>query len=391
MEFDRVVAQCDQAQKTRGESSNTSLANNQLGLITASSASGVLEAGPDASSPHVNNKISEIVTEMVANVGQGIDVVPSCFSQEVIILPRQTHEKLREIGVPQFFSKLYEIVDDPNTDYLVQWGFDGQSFLVHDANAFCDFILPKYFKHNHFFSFTLQLHHYGFQKIDAAKWEYANEEFQRGKKHLLRYIKRRISGNRMEFESEKQDETLKDAQIANLSKQMSAFEERMQLIELEYKKIACFLSQTIQNPGFIAELIRGKASLEAKPSEQEMATAVSDDTTKVPSASNHILLVNAQTTPNQTTTGMKTYVGMTYPSFGESSSSPAEAQGSAKEMALNSLESQHDELMNASEACDQGFVDEQFLDYFPVLESLIDEESDGWDFYEDAQPIDRKP
>uniref|UniRef100_A0A7N0ZYP0 HSF-type DNA-binding domain-containing protein n=1 Tax=Kalanchoe fedtschenkoi TaxID=63787 RepID=A0A7N0ZYP0_KALFE len=74
----------------------------------------------------------------VANIGQGIDVVPSCFSQEVI-LPRPTHEKLREIGVPQFLSKLYEIVDDPNTDYLVQWGFDGQSFVVHDANAFCDY------------------------------------------------------------------------------------------------------------------------------------------------------------------------------------------------------------------------------------------------------------
>uniref|UniRef100_A0A7N0V6J5 HSF-type DNA-binding domain-containing protein n=1 Tax=Kalanchoe fedtschenkoi TaxID=63787 RepID=A0A7N0V6J5_KALFE len=403
-EFDRVVAQCDQAQKTRGDSSNTSLTNHELGLITANPTSGVSEAGSNASTSHVNNKIPETAAEMaaeVATIGQGTDVVPSFLPQDQVILSRQMHGKLRDKSVPQFLSKIYEIVDNPNTDYLVQWGFDGKSFVVHDANAFCQFILPKYFKHNHFSSFIRQLNTYGFRKIDAAKWEFANEQFQRGKRHLLKYIKRRRSGNRMRFESEKQDENLQkalSAKITNLNKQVevshsliSAFEERVQVIELKYKKMASFLSQTIQNPGLVAELVRGKASVEAKhggkPSEQKIATVVSDETTKASSASNHMLLVNAQT-PNQTTE-MKTSVSITAPSFGESSSSPTEPQGSAEEMVLNSLESLQDELMNESEAC-EGIVTEQCLSYFHELESLIEEESDGWVAYVDAQPIDRK-
>jgi len=74
-------------------------------------------------------------------------------------LPRPM-EGLGEVGPTPFLTKTYDVVDDPNTDTVVSWGFAGNSFVVWDANAFATVILPRYLKHSNFSSFVRQLNTY---------------------------------------------------------------------------------------------------------------------------------------------------------------------------------------------------------------------------------------
>ncbi|TVU46901.1 hypothetical protein EJB05_06474, partial [Eragrostis curvula] len=92
-----------------------------------------------------------------------------------------------------FLTKTYQLVDDPSTDHIVSWGDDGATFVVWRPPEFARDLLPNYFKHNNFSSFVRQLNTYGFRKIVADRWEFANEFFKKGAKHLLSEIHRRKS------------------------------------------------------------------------------------------------------------------------------------------------------------------------------------------------------
>uniref|UniRef100_A0A672KB49 HSF-type DNA-binding domain-containing protein n=1 Tax=Sinocyclocheilus grahami TaxID=75366 RepID=A0A672KB49_SINGR len=107
-------------------------------------------------------------------------------------------------NAPAFLTKLWTLVEDPDTDPLICWSPSGNSFHVFDQSRFSKEVLPKYFKHNNMASFVRQLNMYGFRKVvhieqgGLVKPEKDDTEFQhpyfiRGQEHLLENIKRKVT------------------------------------------------------------------------------------------------------------------------------------------------------------------------------------------------------
>ncbi|KAJ4883977.1 Heat stress transcription factor A-8 [Raphanus sativus] len=95
-------------------------------------------------------------------------------------------------SVAPFLRKCYEMVDDSSTDSIISWSSNGDnSFVISDTTLFSTHLLPKYFKHSNLSSFIRQLNIYGFRKVDADRWEFANDGFVRGQKELLKNVIRR--------------------------------------------------------------------------------------------------------------------------------------------------------------------------------------------------------
>ncbi|CAD6214489.1 unnamed protein product [Miscanthus lutarioriparius] len=189
-------------------------------------------------------------------------------------LPRPM-EGLGEVGPTPFLTKTYDVVDDPNTDTVVSWGFAGNSFVVWDANAFATVILPRYFKHSNFSSFVRQLNTYGFRKVDPDRWEFANEGFQRGQSELLKTIKRRrppsspsagLEVGQFGLDGEvhrlQRDKGILLAEVVKLRQeqqatraQMQAMEERITTAEQKQQRMTVFLTRAMKNPSFIRMLV----------------------------------------------------------------------------------------------------------------------------------------
>ncbi|MQL82365.1 hypothetical protein Taro_014858, partial [Colocasia esculenta] len=192
--------------------------------------------------------------------------------------------------LPPFLSKCYDMVDDPSTDATVSWNAAGNSFVLWDPHAFVRDLLPKYFKHSNLSSFVRQLNTYGFHKVDPDRWEFANEGFQRGQKHLLKNIFRRKPaqnttqlmppqgknnsfvqtcvevgkfGFEEEIESLKRDKAVLMQELVklrqhqqNTDNELRDVRDRIQVMEQQQQQMLSFLAMAVQSPGILSQLVQ---------------------------------------------------------------------------------------------------------------------------------------
>lgn len=191
-------------------------------------------------------------------------------------------------AVKPFLSKCYDMVDDESTDEVISWSQTNSSFVIWDATQLTVQLLPKYFKHSNFSSFMRQLHTYGFKKIDSDRWEFANNGFVRGQKHLLMNIIRRKNVQALDHHTSSQQTTgtcedgennslLKEVEILKTDKNLLMqglvklrqhhemteskvlrLRDRLQRMEKNQQQMLSFLVMAMQNTGFLVQLLQGK-------------------------------------------------------------------------------------------------------------------------------------
>lgn len=195
---------------------------------------------------------------------------------------------------PPFLVKTYDMVEDPSTDKIVSWSPNNNSFIVWDPPEFARDLLPKYFKHNNFSSFVRQLNTYGFRKVDPDRWEFANEGFLRGQKHLLKSIIRRKPahghsqqpqqahsqsssvgpcvevgkfGLEEEVERLKRDKNVLMQELVRLRQQQQTTDnqlqtmvQRLQGMEQRQQQMMSFLAKAANSPAFLAQFVHQQQS-----------------------------------------------------------------------------------------------------------------------------------
>ncbi|KVH94351.1 hypothetical protein Ccrd_003584 [Cynara cardunculus var. scolymus] len=129
--------------------------------------------------------------------------------QIMVMQVPQPMEGLHDSGPPPFLTKVYEMVDDPNFDHILSWSRGGQSFV-------------------------------GFRKIDPDIWEFANEAFLKGQRHILKNIKRRKTSSHPPPQQE----------ANNLCVEVGT----LKGTEKKRQKMMGFLAKALQNPEFIQKL-----------------------------------------------------------------------------------------------------------------------------------------
>ncbi|KAH8055660.1 hypothetical protein JL722_8003 [Aureococcus anophagefferens] len=78
------------------------------------------------------------------------------------------------VATASFPEKVSDFVnrysDVPEDEAIVSWCEDGRAFIVRDRTRFCEEVLPAYFSHNKWASFTRMLNLYGFKCIKLGRW-----------------------------------------------------------------------------------------------------------------------------------------------------------------------------------------------------------------------------
>jgi len=100
-----------------------------------------------------------------------------------------------EDSIPSFIRKTYEILEEGKHADVIHWSEDGTAIIINNPTEFAQRVLPAYFKHNNLTSFIRQLNMYDFHKKRSLNMDhvYYHELFQRGKRHLLKEIRRKNS------------------------------------------------------------------------------------------------------------------------------------------------------------------------------------------------------
>ncbi|XP_064466484.1 heat shock factor protein-like isoform X2 [Ornithodoros turicata] len=212
-----------------------------------------------------------------------------------------------EIGasnVPAFLIKLWKLVEDEDTNDLICWRPNGQSFVIHNQTQFAKELLPLYFKHNNMASFIRQLNMYGFRKVasidqgalksDRDDIEFFHNFFIRGQECMLEFIKRKAPAGRAEDSRAKADvlkELLSDVgsmqgrqehadqMLSDMKKENEALWREVAMLRQKHIKQQQIVEKLIQ---FLVTLVQGNRNITVKRKLPLMLQDSQSSSTKIP-------------------------------------------------------------------------------------------------------------
>ncbi len=126
---------------------------------------------------------------------------------------------------------------------------DGETFVVKDPDAFAAEVIPHYFDHSKFSSFSRQLNFYGFKKVpmkavrtseydkESSKYvRFYNEKFKRGRKDLLSQIHRSTRNSNNANNQSQEIKTLKE-RVSVLESQL--YNMRVRVVFFLHQDVIC--------------------------------------------------------------------------------------------------------------------------------------------------------
>jgi len=115
----------------------------------------------------------------------------------------QTTKSKGIVNVQLFIRKAFAMINecDPN---IASWTDEGDKFVVKNKDIFAAAVIPQYYDHNNYSSFTRQLNFYGFTReqsmtikvsdlnsLAVGQETFFHQNFQRGRPDLLKNLQRR--------------------------------------------------------------------------------------------------------------------------------------------------------------------------------------------------------
>jgi hypothetical protein len=102
--------------------------------------------------------------------------------------------------IPTFPAKLFAILSRSDLADIISWMPHGRSWKVHKPREFEVKVIPSYFDHAKFSSFIRQANGWGFKRIctkGVDRNSHYHELFLRGMPHLIKFMKRPVSGSKL--------------------------------------------------------------------------------------------------------------------------------------------------------------------------------------------------
>ena len=142
------------------------------------------------------------------------------------------------------FSEAHQMVEDCSRDHphIVCWSQDGTRFEVKEKEALETDILPLYFNHSAFSSFSKQMNVYGFLKWKTEpikktetvtdSFMFQHEFFRRGRLDLLKNIKRKPTGS-----SRAKKAKTSPGEVQNLEQRLAAMEKTQTILRATVQKL----------------------------------------------------------------------------------------------------------------------------------------------------------
>ncbi|CAA0835977.1 Heat stress transcription factor A-1d [Striga hermonthica] len=136
--------------------------------------------------------------------------------------------------IPPFLLKVHDMLENHETNNVISWTCGGSSFVITNPHTFAKDVLPMYFRHNNFQSFVAQLNTYGFRKVSWEHWEYSNENFRKGEKHLLKKIRRRNQNSHNHNSHTHENSSFTGR---NIEKELEALTKEHDLLKVEFERL----------------------------------------------------------------------------------------------------------------------------------------------------------